>query len=218
MGDLDRCHGPIRSFSGRLIGPVALSSDVLSCHLLWGGLSSRVPCSAPCPSADSGALVLRNVAKTDPDSALGLAKVILGPPCATSGCHSQDSDTCSLYPVLRAMSQGSWFAALIQYCMDPSEIGGTAVGVTGHFPERMASDRRKWAAGNGTQTLNGEDTPPNNTMTLSPGDSGLWGPRNPAWQLLGVHFSFLSSHLGKEDWSRGGRCLADATSCLPAPV
>lgn len=120
MGDLDRCHEPIRSFSGRLIGPVALSSDVLSCHLLWGGLSSRVPLLSAMPFCRlCFTLVFRNVAKTDPESALGLVKVVLGPPCAKSGCHSQDSDTCSLYPVLRAMSQGGRFAALIQYWMDP---------------------------------------------------------------------------------------------------
>lgn len=197
---------------------MALSSDVLSCHLLWGGLSSRVPCSAPCPSADSGALVLRNVAKTDPDSALGLAKVVLGPPVATSGCHSQDSDTCSLYPALRAMSQGSQFAALVQYCMDPSEMDGTTVGVTGHLPERMASDRRTWAAGNGTQTLNGEDTPPNNLcpsllVTVACGTHGT--QPGSFWVFI---FPSSPPTWGRKTGVGGEGCLADATSCLPAPV
>lgn len=70
------------------------------CHQMFSAVISfgeasaaECPCSAPCPSAGCFTLVLRNVRKTDPESALGLAKVVLGPPRAKSGCHSQDSDT-----------------------------------------------------------------------------------------------------------------------------
>lgn len=68
--------------------------------------------------------------------------------------------------------------------------------------------------GNGTQTLNGEDTLPNNTMTLFPGDSGLWDLRNPAWQLLGVSFFPPLLPLGEGRLELGAGCLADATSLL----
>lgn len=53
----------------------------------------------------------------------------------------------------------------------------------------------------GLRQLNGEDTPPKSTMTLSPGDSGLWNPLSPAWQLLSIHFLPHSSLLGMEAWS-----------------
>lgn len=113
------------------------------CHQMFSAVISfgeasaaECPCSAPCPSAGCFTLVLRNVTKTYPESALGLAKVVLGPPCAKSGCHSQDSDTCSQYPVLRAMSQGNRFAALIQYWMDPLRDGWNCRCCDGSLPSK----------------------------------------------------------------------------------
>ena len=86
MGDLDHCHGPIRSsYIGRfIIGPVAWGTVIksLSCPLFGDVVmtfhealfdTGIKGCSPTCPSS-------RTAANTDPENELGLAEVVLQHP------------------------------------------------------------------------------------------------------------------------------------------